>query len=95
MSHITLHRKRLTGRINRLIGQLEGIRRMVDEAPEGDDVVCYKVMQQLAAARGAMNGLMTQLVEEHLDHHVVDEKRPAKRRQGAEELVKVLRSFRK
>ena len=65
MSHITLHRKRLTGRINRLIGQLEGLRRMVDEAAEGDDVVCYKVMQQLAAARGAMNGLMTHRTELH------------------------------
>jgi DNA-binding FrmR family transcriptional regulator len=95
MSHITLHRKRLTGRINRLIGQLEGVRRTVETAAEGDDVVCYKAMQQLAAARGAMNGLMTQLIEEHLDHHVVDGKNPAKRRQGADELIKVLRSFRK
>ncbi len=95
MSHITLHKKRLTGRINRLIGQLEGVGRMVAQAAEGDDVTCYKVMQQLAAARGAMNGLMSQLIEEHLDHHVLDGKTAAKRRQGADELIKVLRSFAK
>jgi DNA-binding FrmR family transcriptional regulator len=95
MSHITLHKKRLTGRINRLLGQLQAIRRMVEQAAEGDDVVCYKVMQQLAAARGAMNGLMAQLIEEHLDHHVLDGKTPAKRRKGADELIKVLRSFAK
>ena len=95
MSHITLHKKRLTGRINRLLGQLQAVRRMVEQAAEGDDVVCYKVMQQLAAARGAMNGLMAQLIEEHLDHHVLDGKTPAKRREGADELIKVLRSFAK
>ena len=51
MSHITLYKKRLTGRINRLIGQLEGVRRLVEDAAQGDDVVCYKVMQQLAVVR--------------------------------------------
>lgn len=93
MSHITLHKRRLNGRLNRLIGQLEGIRRMVEKAGEGDDMTCYKVMQQLAAARGAMNGLMAQLIEEHMDHHVLDGRTPAKRRKGADELIKVLRSF--
>ncbi len=93
MSHITHDRKRLTGRLNRLIGQLEGIRRMVDEAEEGDDRTCYQVMQQLAAARGAMNGLMTELIEEHLDHHVLAGETPGKRREGADALIKVLRSF--
>ncbi len=93
MSHITHHKKRLTTRLSRLIGQLEGIRRMVEEAADGDDSTCYSVMQQLAAARGAMNGLMAQLVEEHLDHHVVNEKKPNKRREGADALLKVLGSF--
>ena len=95
MSHITHHKKRLIGRVNRLIGQLEGIRRMVEQAALDDDVTCYRVMQQLAATRGALNGLMAQLIEEHLDHHVLDGRTSAKRREGADELIKVLRSFAK
>ena len=93
MSHITHDKKRLTSRLNRLIGQLEGIRRSVDDARAGDDVTCYKVMQQLAAARGAMNGLMADLLGDHLDHHVLGGKTASKRREGAVELQKILRSF--
>ena len=52
MSHTTYDRNRLIRRLNRLIGQLEGVRRMVDSADVGDELVCYKVMQQLAAVRG-------------------------------------------
>lgn len=93
MSHTTYDRNRLIRRLNRLIGQLEGVRRMVDSADEGDELVCYKVMQQLAAVRGAMNGLMGQVLEEHLDHHVAGQESPERRRDGAAELVTVLRSF--
>jgi DNA-binding FrmR family transcriptional regulator len=66
---------------------------MVERAPGGDDMTCYKVMQQLSAARGALNGLMAQLIEEHVEHHVVSRGSSGKRREGAEELLKVLRSF--
>lgn len=68
---------------------------MVETAKAGDDLTCYKAMQQLAAARGAINSLMAELVEEHLDHHVLNGKTPASRKKGAEELRKVLRSFAK
>lgn len=95
MSHITHHKKRLTMRLNRLIGQLEGIRRMVDEAAEGDEIACYRVMQQLSAVRGSLNGLMAQLVEDHIDHHIVEQEIPDKRKEGAHELLTVLRSFSK
>ena len=95
MSHITHHKKRLLGRVNRLVGQLEGVRRMIEEAAAGDDLSCYQVMQQLAAARGALNSLMSQLIEEHLQHHVADAPTEKTRKEGTDELIKVLRSFAK
>ncbi|MBE7559539.1 metal/formaldehyde-sensitive transcriptional repressor [bacterium] len=95
MSHLTHDKQRVAGRINRIIGQMEGIRRMLEESGEGDEAVCYKVMQQFAAARGAINSLMQDLLQEHLEHHVLDGKNAAERREGAQELAKVLRSFTK
>jgi len=93
MSHLTENKSRLMGRINRITGQLEGIRKMLEASGEGDESVCYKVVQQFAAARGAINSLMQELVEQHLKYHVLNGKTADKRRQGAEELLKVLRSF--
>lgn len=93
MVHLSKDNALLRGRLNRLIGQLEGIRTMLDEAPHKDEEVCYRIMQQVAAARGAMNGLMRQLVAAHLNEHVLSGKTPKARRKGCEEILKVLRSF--
>lgn len=93
MSHIAHDKNRLEKRLCRLIGQLEGIRRMVQGAFAGDDTTCYKVMQQLAAARGAITSLMAEVIDEHIEYHVVRVESPHKRREGANELLRVLRSF--
>ena len=93
MSHITHDRPRLIARVNRLIGQLGGVRRMIEEAPEGDQRTCYEVMQQFAAARGAMDGLMRGLIEDHLETHVVRATSETERVEGAHELLRVLNSF--
>ena len=93
MSHIAQDKKKTIARLNRLIGQLEGIRRLVEAAKVGDNRTCYRVMQQLAAAAGAMQGLMARLVEEHLQHHVVDPEPRRQREKGKMELLKVWRSF--
>jgi len=52
-------------------------------------------MQQLTAARGAINGLMAEVVEDHIRLHMVDPARgqtPAEV-EAAEELVSVLQSY--
>ncbi len=95
MSHIAHDKRRLTARLNRLAGQIEGVRRMVEQAAGDDDQTCFRVLQQMAAARGAMNGLMAELIEQHLEHHIVRVNGPSKRRSGAGELIRVLRSFSK
>jgi len=65
MSHIANDRK-LLSRIRRIIGQLDALERSVSDGAD-----CYKVLQQTAAARGALNGLMTELIEGHLRSHTL------------------------
>jgi DNA-binding FrmR family transcriptional regulator len=88
MSHIREEGgKRLLARVRRIRGQIEGIERALEES---DD--CYAVLQQTAAARGALNGLMAELIDAHIRHHVVGGGKQHKDR-GAEELMEIVRSY--
>jgi len=50
-------------RINNVIGQLEGAKRMLAE-PSKD---CFSVIIQLKAARSAVSSLMTKIIDEEMD----------------------------
>lgn len=78
MAHTQRDRTKLTARIRRIVGQLEAVERALDAAKP-----CGEVLQLVAAARGAMNGLMGEVLEEHLRLHVLD----------SEELIGVVRTY--
>ena len=88
MSHVTNDRRLLT-RIRRIKGQIESLERAVCE---GQD--CYVMLQQTSAARGALNGLMAELIESHIRFHTLQSK-PSARDKGheVEELMTVIRSY--
>src|SRR5271166_1458583 len=88
MSHVANDRK-LLSRIRRIKGQVEGLERAV---LEGED--CYRVLQQTAAARGALNGLMAELIEGHLRSHTLQGKSstPSVDRE-IKEVMTVIRSY--
>ena len=66
MSHIAEAKKELVARINRIQGQLDGIKDAIQE-----DLDCASVLQQAAACRGAINGLMAEIIEGEIKHHVL------------------------
>ncbi|WP_300575953.1 metal/formaldehyde-sensitive transcriptional repressor [Phenylobacterium sp.] len=89
MSHTTAHRAPLVARLRRIRGQVEGLER----ALEGG-ATCSAVLQQAAAVRGAVNGLMAELIEDHLHNHVADPGLSAEARaEGAAELVDIIRRY--
>lgn len=65
MSHVRENRKALLARVRRIEGQVAAIGKAID-----GDAECGAVLQQLAAVRGAVNGLILQLLEGHLRLHV-------------------------
>jgi len=65
MAHTIQDKPALLKRIRRLRGQTEALER----ALEGD-AECNAVLQQIAAIRGAVNGLMAQVLEGHLREHL-------------------------
>lgn len=90
MTHTIHEKQKLLARVRRLRGQVEAIER----ALEGE-AGCEKVMHLIAATRGAMAGLMAEVVEDHVKTHLVDEaKHPgALDREAAEQLLDLVRTY--
>jgi len=90
MSHITRNKTKLLGRVRRMRGQVEALERAL-EADKG----CSEVLHQIAAVRGAMNGLMAEVMEDHIQMHVAnpDIESDAERSKGADELIDVIRTY--
>ncbi|MDB5219846.1 MAG: hypothetical protein JWO86_7773 [Myxococcaceae bacterium] len=88
--HTVREKKKLVSRVRRIRGQLEAAERAISE-----EKGCYEVLQTLAAARGAMNGLVAEIVEDHIRFHVLDPdtKVSAKQARSAEELIDVVRAY--
>jgi FrmR/RcnR family transcriptional regulator, repressor of rcnA expression len=87
MTHTIREKAKLLNRVRRIRGQVEAIERALEQ-----EVGCADVMQLIAAARGAMGGLMAEVMEEHVRLHVM-ETEPFEREQAAEDLIDVVRSY--
>jgi DNA-binding FrmR family transcriptional regulator len=90
MSHTIKEKQKLLARVRRLRGQIDAIERAL-EAEAG----CDKVIHLIAGARGAMAGLMAEVVEEHVLTHLVDaDKHPgALDPDAADQLIDVVRTY--
>jgi DNA-binding FrmR family transcriptional regulator len=90
MAHTIRDKEKLILRIRRIRGQIEAVERAL--ASEQD---CSDVMQLITAARGAMNGLMAELLDDHVRFHVLDPaKKPSSEQAlAADELIDIIRSY--
>ena len=91
MSHTRTNKDQLVARVRRIAGQVAAIERALET-----ETGCAVVLQQVAAARGAINGLMDEIIEDHLREHVahpgLDD---AARAKGTDELIAVIRRYTK
>ena len=90
MSHTTKEKTKLLGRIRRLKGQMEAVERALEA-----EVPCGDILNLVASVRGAVNGLMGELIEDHIRVHVVDPDKDADAEgaRGAAELIDVVRKY--
>ena len=90
MTHTVREKQKLLGRVRRMKGQMEAIER----ALEGE-AGCEQVMHLLAGVRGALAGLMAEIVEDHVRTHLVDaDQHPgALNAEAVEQLLDVVRSY--
>ena len=90
MSHTIREKEKLVLRVRRIRGQIEAVERALTTETD-----CSDVLQLITAARGALNGLMAELVEDHVRFHVLDSnKKPSSEQTlAADELVDIIRAY--
>lgn len=91
MAHLSKSNSDLVARVRRIGGQVSAVERALQS-----DAKCAEVLHLVAAVRGAVNGLLDEIIADHLDAHVAqpglsDEER----REGAEDLLAVIRRYSK
>jgi DNA-binding FrmR family transcriptional regulator len=88
--------KKIKSRVNRISGQVNGIGKMVD-----DDRYCLEILDQISAARAALDALGVELLSNHLRCCVIghgsgsehEHAKPLDREQLLEEVQSALSRF--
>lgn len=85
MPHTAHEKKRALTRLRRIRGQTDALERAIEQGAE-----CSAVLQQLAAIRGAVNGLMAEVLESHLREEFGD---IAENDAGIQQAIALVRSY--
>lgn len=88
MAHIVRDKAKLLARVRRIHGQTAALETLL-----GDGENCAAVLQQIAAIRGAVNGLMAAVIEAHLTDHVVQEPQLQQRQKDLTAVLQVINSY--
>jgi FrmR/RcnR family transcriptional regulator, repressor of frmRAB operon len=88
MSGSDEEKAKLLKRLSRIRGQVEAIQR----ALEGD-ATCAAVLQQATACRGALDGFIAEVIEDHIRGRMVEAKDRASATRAAEELIGIVHSY--
>jgi len=90
MAHTVRDKDKLIRRVQRILGQVEAVKRALEDERE-----CGEVMIAITTARGALGSLMAEVVEGHLREHMVDpgRRRTKAERDAADDLIQVVRRY--
>jgi DNA-binding FrmR family transcriptional regulator len=86
MSHLSREKLDLLLRTKKIVGQLESVLRGLNE-----DEQCADILQRLAAARGAINSLMAELMEDHIRNHMPKKSKSAA--EAAEDVIDIVKTY--
>ncbi|HEJ9827534.1 TPA: metal/formaldehyde-sensitive transcriptional repressor [Pseudomonas aeruginosa] len=89
MAHTIKNQKQLLTRVRKIRGQANALETALVEGKE-----CIEILQQIAAVRGAVNGLMAEVMEGHIREHLAAEGLTAEERlDEVEKISSLLRSY--
>jgi FrmR/RcnR family transcriptional regulator, repressor of frmRAB operon len=86
----TRERTKLVNRARRIRGQVEAVERALER-----EIGCSDTLRIITSARGAINGLMAEVMEDYVRMRVADPLREpdAERALAAEELIDIVHSY--
>ncbi|TBO27866.1 metal/formaldehyde-sensitive transcriptional repressor [Aquabacterium lacunae] len=85
MPHSPADKKKALTRVRRIKGQAEALERALESGAD-----CAPVLQQLAALRGAVNGLMAEVMDSHIREQLAEAGPPE---QLAQDLTTLVRTY--
>ena len=89
MPHSPEEKKKVLARVRRIRGQCDALDRALESGAD-----CAPVLQQIAAIRGAVNGLMSEVLESHLREQFGQPAAdPADRQARVAEMTGLIRSY--
>ena len=87
--HAATHKETLN-RLSRIAGQVNGIKRMVEE-----EKYCVDIITQVQAARSALRSVELQIFQKHMHHCVSDAFKTGDPKQADEKMDELLRVMKK
>jgi len=89
MSHTIAGKKKLLSRIRRIKGQSVALESLLEGEPD-----CMNVLQQVAAIKGAVNGLMKEVLEGHIREHLgAEDISQQQRTEEVDQVISILKSY--
>jgi DNA-binding FrmR family transcriptional regulator len=90
MAHTVRDKEKLLNRARRIRGQVDAIERALEEEQD-----CNDILLTISACRGAINGLMAEVIEGHIRHHVInpDLKPTSAQAIAAQQLMDVVKTY--
>jgi len=88
VSHTIRDKDKLIARVNRIKGQLDAVSQILNAEEDP-----YKLLQLLSSSRGALSGLMGEILEGHILEHIVEAPTKKNAAQAGKEVTEILRSF--
>lgn len=88
MEDISKERAKLLNRIKRIRGQMDAVERTL-----AGEENCTDVLMLLAAVRGGINGLMAEVLEDHIRLHLLHDGNAPLSPDLGEELIDLVRAY--
>jgi FrmR/RcnR family transcriptional regulator, repressor of rcnA expression len=89
MSHTKTSQIKLLNRVKKIRGQMDKVERTLST----DDHECAEVLMLLAAARGGINGLMAEVLEDHIRLHLLQDGHAPLTPELGEDLIDLVRAY--
>lgn len=88
MAHVTRNQKKLLSRVRRIGGQVAALEKALEANTD-----CGEVLIQIAAVRGAIHGLMMEVLTGHLQEHMVAETDEQRRADEMAVVIDLMRTY--
>ena len=89
MAHTKREQIKLLNRVKRIRGQMNSVERALST----DDHECADVLMLLAAVRGGINGLMAEVLEDHIRLHLLQDGHAPLTPELGEDLIDLVRAY--